>query len=319
MEPPDQIAIEEAREVLARSGYLLESRLEAHLRRQEFRVVTNGLFPDPETGKGRELDIHASYALCWPTGPENTDNISFEIVAECVNPPQPIAFITRQWPDSLFEVGNRWDALKVGGDPLHVPDAELATNWSWLASTLKMERYHHYASKRLATQYCSFERKKGSNAWMAKHRDEDHLTFRKLCDATSHFQRELFSNRDALNIELDLFLTFVYPVLVVQGELYEVRGDAKEVEVLPTSHVQYRCTQLYGTRSEDFQIDVVTEAYFPEYVELLGNDTYKTVTRMKRRHREVRDLLRTRDENERKYGAKARTPSAGALNSRDDG
>jgi hypothetical protein len=311
-EPSDNIDLEQLREALARSGYLLESRLEAHLRRLEFRVELNGLFPDPESGKGRELDIHASYSRCWPTGPDDTDNLSFEIVAECINPPQPIAFVTRRWPDSLFEVGNRWDALKVGGDPLHVPESELATNWSWLASTLKMERYHHYSSKRFATQYCSFERKRGSSTWMAKHRDEDHHTFRKLCDATSYYQRQLFSRRGVQDIDQDLFLTFLYPVLVVQGDLYEVRGDSKTLDILKTPHVQYRCTQLYSGRSEDFQIDVVTEDHFPEYLKLLYSDTEKTVSRMRRRHREVRDLLRTRDENERKFGAKARTPLHGA-------
>jgi hypothetical protein len=299
----EHIDIAQARDALSRSGYLLESRIEAFLRREEFRVVMNGVYPDPETGKARELDIWASYARCWPTGPDNTDNISFEIVAECINPPQPIAFITRTWPDRFFEHGDRWDALKIGGDPLHVPVDQLSTNWAWLSSALKMERYHHYGAKRLATQYCSFELKKGSSTWMAKHRDEDHSTFRKLCDATDHYLRALFHEGHAGTVDQDLFLTFVYPVLVVQGELFEVRGDANPLEVTSVPHVQYRCTQMYGSRQEDFQIDVVSEEYFPEFVQLLASDTYKTVTRMKRRHKAIRDLLRQRDENERAYRA----------------
>ena len=305
-DPADRISIAEARQALDRSGYLLESRLEKLLREREFRVATNGSFPDPETGKGRELDIWASYARCWSTGPDDTDNISFELVIECVNPPQPVAFITRTWPDGLLQSGDRWEALKVGGDPLHVPVEELATNWTWLASVLKMERYHHYAAGRLATQYCSFERKKGNLEWMAKHRDEDHATFRKLCDATSHYQRQLFDLAQAGSVNRNLCLIFLYPVLVVQGDLYEVRADAKQVEVAPADHLQYRCSQLYGARSEDFQVDVVTEDYFPSFLELLGSETYKTVTRMKRRHAEVREWLGRRAANERKYNASSK-------------
>ena len=81
----------------------------------------------------------------------------------------------------------------------------------------------------------------------------------------------------------------------------EVKGDVTPADVTSAQHVQYRCTQMYESREEDFQIDVVTEEYFPEFVELLASDTYKTVTRMKRHHKQIRELLSERDENERKH------------------
>ena len=54
-----RISLEETKDALLRSGYLLEHRLETLLRQKDYYVETNEAYPDPETAKSRELDIYA--------------------------------------------------------------------------------------------------------------------------------------------------------------------------------------------------------------------------------------------------------------------
>ena len=57
----DRISPEEMTDALNRSGYLLETRVEDALVEAAFTVEANTCYPDPLTGKSRELDIYALY------------------------------------------------------------------------------------------------------------------------------------------------------------------------------------------------------------------------------------------------------------------
>ena len=59
------ITLDEAREALLRSGYLLESRVEALLRRRWYYVDANSVFPDLITGTTREIDVYGLITP-WP-------------------------------------------------------------------------------------------------------------------------------------------------------------------------------------------------------------------------------------------------------------
>ncbi|MBI3646468.1 MAG: hypothetical protein HY233_10950 [Acidobacteriales bacterium] len=68
-----KISLEETKDALLRSGYLLEHRIEDLLRQKAYYVEANEAYPDPESGKSRELDIYAIGAL--KAGPEERDYI----------------------------------------------------------------------------------------------------------------------------------------------------------------------------------------------------------------------------------------------------
>ncbi len=263
--PSVPITRQESLDALKRSGYLLESRLETILRKAEFRVEANTLIPDP-SGQRRELDLWAGWARCHEFGPKQNGMLSLELVVECVNPPQPVAFITKERLEPFFERVDRWEGLKLIGSPVEVGSTPHHP-WTWLASSLDVKRYHHYNTKRVSTQYCSFQKKQNSSEWMALHRDEDHQTFRKLCYATDHFVRDAVNPSQVQDSEWTL--TLVYPVLVVQGTLYDVRPLKRSARVVHSQHLQYCCTQDINGEETPYQIDVVTEAYFPNYVSML--------------------------------------------------
>jgi hypothetical protein len=278
-----QISIGEAKNALLRSGYLLENRIEAVLAGEGYYAQANVPYPDPATGKQRELDVHALKA--FRAGPNDLDFIWPLLLIECINNPQPIAFMTKE--SELREM--EFYRLKVAGVPTRIIDPERSGRWTLLAEYLGMSKYHHYCRGRIATQFCSFTRKKGDGEWMASHADEHADGFAKLTSALEYFRNDLLSNwepprkneRENINVE------FFYPVVVVQGRLLDVRQAGKSLRAAEARWVQYCRSALVRTKERSYQVDVVTERFFPEYLGLIEGEMSKTARLLRRRHEHV--------------------------------
>src|SRR5881409_1427963 len=159
--PTDRISLDEAKDALLRSGYLLESRLESVLSKRGYYVEANEAYPDPDTGKAREFDLYAMSAR--RAGPDDYDFIFDVLLVECINNPQPLVFLTK---NPLVGFLHHQEA-KMAGLPVKFPDKKRRDEWESLADFLDMSKYHHYCKGRVATQFCSFLRKKNSQEWMA--------------------------------------------------------------------------------------------------------------------------------------------------------
>jgi hypothetical protein len=139
------ISHQQMRDALLRSGYLLEYRVEQVFRAHGYFVEANQAYPDPITGKSRELDLAAmSGKLVW----ENETSLVFSRpLVECVNNTQPMAFITKS---SIVSGAHVYD-LPFSGLPLKVNSNG---RWVPLAVFLGMDKYHHHCEGLVATQYC---------------------------------------------------------------------------------------------------------------------------------------------------------------------
>ena len=134
---------------------------------------------------------------------------------------------------------------------------------------------------------------------MALHRDEDHQTFRKLCYATDHYIKdsiELDQNQEA-----EWSLSLIYPILVVQGELYDVRPLKRSARVVRTQHVQYCCAQNVNDEEIAYQIDVVTESYVPTFLSTLFREMRLMHRRLVNNHDALVAMRRLRANNHRIY------------------
>ena len=109
------ITHQEAREALQRSGYLLEGRLEQLLRRRGHYVETNAPYPDPITGKTREIDLYAMAAE--KAGPGEYDYFFQVVLVECINNPQPLVLFTKE-----PQVGGflHYDDIHLAGLPVKI-------------------------------------------------------------------------------------------------------------------------------------------------------------------------------------------------------
>jgi hypothetical protein len=267
------------------------------LRKEGYYVTANTAYVDPETGKSRELDVYATTPR--NAGPEEFDFIWSVLLVECVNNPQPIAFITKE-PQVPFLHA---DEVKLSGLPAKIWTDGDDAGWESVPDFLGMDGYHHYCKGRIATQFCSFVKKKGVDEWMAFHEEGHFNSLVTLSTALEHFSAQHFKSwhfrgPESLNIE------FYYPVIVLQGELVEVRQIKRSVRLKSTDHVQYRRSSFVQGEEAEYQIDVVTERYFPRYLNLIRTEISKTARLLRRRHAAVRKSI----EKIRRAARKLRSP-----------
>ncbi len=298
------ITLEAAKAALLRSGYLLESRIEAVFRRRAYYVETNSVFPDPRTGSSRELDVNALGAT--NAGPGERDFLFTAFLIECVNNPEPLVLITKT-PQVGFL---HHEDLKLSGLPVKFPVKGRPHDWTRLTDYLGAEKYHHYCRGRVATQYCSFQKKRQPpNDWMAWH-DEAHFeAFRKLSVAVDHavadhFRRWTFRGEEPINIQV------YYPVLVVQGELLEARPSRGTLHLASRGHIAFRRSEFLEGEERHYQIDVVQERHFMRFLALVERESNQMAGLLRRRHREVRSAIERIARRARRFKAPERIRAA---------
>jgi hypothetical protein len=279
------ITLDEAKEALLRSGYLLESRIETIFRRKAYYVQSNSVYPDPRTGTSRELDVYALGAI--KAGPGEQDYLFTAFLTECINNPEPLVLITKDPQAGFLHI----EDLKFSGIPVRFPTKKRPNEWIRFTEYLDVEKYHHYCRGRVATQFCSFQKKRQQpHDWMAWH-DETHFdAFRKLSAAVDHavadhYRRWTFDGEEPINIQL------YYPVLVVQGELLEARSTRGTVRLSRRSHIAFRRSEFVEGEERSYQIDVLQERHFPRFVALAERESERMARLLQRRQRQVRDAI----------------------------
>lgn len=256
------------RSALERSGYLLEQRVQHVLEEYGYYVETNPAYPDPTTGKSREFDLqgYTTYDL------RRGDELLVSPMVSCINSPIPLAFFTYKHFDPTFNI----DHLKIGGIPVKITADATGRSFQTLQRFLRLERYHHYCHETVATQYCSFTRKSKSDTggWMAHHADEHYDSIRAF---DSILETHLGTQYNGWSFDAPtpawIALWFYYPMLVVQGELYEVRLTDSDFDITPTEHVLFKRMHYGGAGRRDFFVDVVTENYLPNFLEMIQDET----------------------------------------------
>jgi len=270
-------------EALPRSGYLLESRVERLLEHHGYYVDANTAFPDPPTGKSRELDI---FTLSGVRVTKEMDFVFPVLLIECVNNPQPLILFTKE---SVVRGLDAYD-VRVSGLPVKFPDSEDPREWIALADYLHIEKFHHYCRGRVATQFCSFTRNGSSQEWLAQHEGTHFDSFQKLSDALTYYQREHFASwylgRDEpINIQI------YYPALVLQGRLIDARVSKSGVAFRRASHLSYRRTIIHQQGATEIQIDVLTESNLSSWLRTVDKEVQTIVRRLRRRRSDVQKSI----------------------------
>ncbi len=250
----DKISEQEVKQALLRSGYLLEHRVEALLRHDDWYVEANSAYHDSDTGKSRELDIFALKLVSFSGG--TGDTVFCSLLAECVNNPQPLALITKSenyasqfGSDIKFMLDPR-EIVVPDKDPILVPEF------------LGLNKFHHYCDGKIATQFCSFARKdkgKTNSEWMALHEGSQFESFLTLIKALEH-KLTTFTWHEGKHLRAE----FMYMLLILQGELLDVRLSDSDLIIVPASHEKYRRSIIWNGAEENYIIDVVTEAALPK-------------------------------------------------------
>jgi hypothetical protein len=254
----------EAKAALLKSGYLLEQRVRSLLDARWHFVEQNVSYLDPATGKYREYDLRALRSES--AGPRSGDLLMGSLAVECVNNPEPFVVLTQE--QALAELNG--DNLRIVGVPLWV---ELPNQQRAHIRDLLDLSDHRYTSGPFGTQFCSFTRKKGTKPeeWMASHDDFHFESISKVCVAIEQQSKQIAAVwREQRNSSVNL--TFLYPVIVLQGELWEAYHTKRSVQLRARDTLQLQRTLIAPGKRMTYQIDVVRERALPELLDAIEAD-----------------------------------------------
>lgn len=206
---------------------------------------------------------------------------SAHLLIECINNPQPIAFFSA--------------ARQMGAYPI------TAARPRWLGAhvieeTLGIGDFHHHFKGREATNYCTFVAKK-SGDWMVTHADEQHREFSTLATLAQLTREKQITALDDLSRPMDGIqccgIVFVYPVLVVEGLLFEVKQDTGgNINLQEVDQIRYVKAHLWRGNRRYCPIDIVTESFFPKLLQKIDMECRRTMKRMERRADEILEAAR---------------------------
>ena len=275
---------ENVRDAIWSSGYLLERRVAAFLRRSGYKVITNRGFYDPEATKAGEYDVYAhkevevygsgSYGI-YPT-----------LICECKNNYQPIAFFIHD--DEEFEPSE--DEIRVSGIPAKIWKHNKYVSVQEFANIVN---FHHYCKPEapIATLCCTVDKKKTEQKveyWEASHDQELRDTENRIVKAMEYEIEVDFKNmsqwlltEESENEFIDLSL--YYPVVIYQGELKAIRINKNNVQtkgdliITDCEHIQYNPEfySFYNGEVISYHEDIITEKYLPTYLNLIEKEISK--------------------------------------------
>ena len=140
---------------IQRSGYLLEQRILPIFEKFHYAIDLNAIFPDPETGKSREIDIKA---FCMKKIFDTDDFYNFlniNLLCECENNKQPSLFFIRDYYD--YELELFCGDIALSGIPIQFSDKNSFISFS---DFLELKNFDPYGKGDISTQYCTFQKKK---------------------------------------------------------------------------------------------------------------------------------------------------------------
>jgi len=299
------ITTKEMKGAILRSGYLLEQRVEPVLEKEGYFVNTNAAYPDPLTGKSREIDIEALSAFKIS---RDFDFIFPYLICECENNHKPLVFFIKDSPISfLFH-----EEVKSAGIPSQFIEKKTSTKYGYkpkgrksyidLPDFLNFEKYHHYCKGLFSTQYCTFTQKNIQNPWIAFHSESQHDSFTNLIFALEAKIDEYYESyilprkNEKENINIQVF----YPVLILQGDLYSAQIKKRKLELKKCQHIQYRKEYFTREKQTTYQIDVISESFLPKYLKMVNKEMENAKKILKRKIKIVRESIEDLTEIARK-------------------
>jgi hypothetical protein len=215
------------------------------------------------------------------------------LLIECVNNPQPFALIPKEqhpldkYSKTIHGVGipsNIYQFIKKNGKSHAV-----GTN---LFKLKQIQENHHYNNLRTATQFCSFIRKKNERKeWMATHEDSHYNDIKKICDATKYHIDQRLDYLSELPIPKIVNLSIFYPVLVLQGQLYDVKTKSDPITIEESPHLQLSRHSIINGEENIYTIDITTEDNFPQFLELLDKEIQNTVSLIESIPSQIKDSV----------------------------
>ena len=275
------ITIDEMKNAICKSGYLLEQRLEAKLNAYGFYTIANDIYSDPITDKNREIDL-VSRKFYFQNG--MTCKIHLYISMECKNNSVPIVFFENTQIPEIFH--NSY--IKYSGLPQLIYSPK-KTQARLIDDFLRFSKIKNKINTPICSQYCSFHKKNNNSNYIALHQEEHNDAFNKLIDYII-FKRN--RHHQILKNQLKqkhtfIDLSFYLSALIFQGDIYISSVNSQDLELNKIDHILFRRNTIDNNESDMYLIDVMTESYFNKYVNKLEKIFKQIVERCMKDYKKV--------------------------------
>jgi hypothetical protein len=207
--------------------------------------------------KIREIDLNAHFSDVIIDGPNNIQSTSTTLIIECKKSLEhPWVFFSLK----MYEQNDVLYFLKY----ISTFDLDLQVNSHkyLLPSISSSLKNHHYASKDIPKCVSYFE------AFSNIHGESNIYTAIDSVQSFLNYELELWGKIIANQNKKDCLTNFFYPIIVLQGKLFEAQIREGKTELISRNHLQLRVTHSHNT----VIIDVVTKEYFPQFFEMLEKD-----------------------------------------------
>jgi hypothetical protein len=254
----DDLSLDQIRDCLERSGYLLESRLVRSLTDRGYFVEPNVSISDPRSGKAREIDLVAEYYRYNPDRP--TISVHTYFVIEAINNRLPFVLVTQRPPTPGTDIESY---VKYICTPDPSPFIE----------ELDIYGEKEIDWENLFSQFCALTWKSGNREVMATHPDDVYGSLLKLSEYVED-TIEFWASNDWPEDDDYWRLWFWQPTLVLGGRLIASRLHADgglELRDTAVGHLEFNWHA--GDQPRTTLIDVVTEGFLLERLaKVVGKD-----------------------------------------------
>lgn len=263
--------IQRIRKDLEKHGFTHEIEVSRLLSSKGWTTVNRYYFVDEETTKQREIDCLATKQIreisledigaevdlrtCFRSFLEK--NLwGLRLIIECKKSAKPWVFHTTE-PDYLSFLYLRClgNLPKYLSQRSHIPlksEGEELSMWAYI-----FEKLHCSFIKniRISRNYFEpFTQGKGNRILDA------------VMKVTKALNYDLRKMRDLIKkMKLTDYLLIYYPIIVFEGNLYELKFEKNQSEIFPIDYLQYSANYA----NEDYRIEVVTKKFLPKFLEYL--------------------------------------------------
>lgn len=275
------------KDAIEKSGYLLEQRICPIIDKYGFFTIPNDQYQDQDTGKSREIDVHA-IKLNSLYRKEFQDTFKIILLIECKNNSTPVVFFSHLSPVPKGVFGY----INLNGYPDGIYNKE--TNYiTFVEDYFHFEKFHHnYKVEWFASQFCQLKPRKGGKKqkieWTASHGGL-YESIESLVKATYYYSSEL---KNGIVLDEDtkdfIHLGMIYPVLLFAGKIFDYRIYGKKYRLYKKKHLTLYKTIESKTLRGTYHIDVIQEDYLQKFLDIIEEENKKIVKRLKSK----RELLK---------------------------
>ena len=246
------------------TGFPLEIEISSILDK-DWLVYNNDPFVDLDEGKSREIDIYAIHESSFYEEEETLKRtdifpITSAMVVECKKSSSHAwVFFTRPQPID-------WEYGPPNGHTVDFLQALTGGKQSFL-SQVPLPRIHYDKVRRIAYNFVEAKLSK-------QVRGEDRAIFEAVNQLWKCLTYNAGRYRQGFSRNRGMPLLVQFPVIVLDGQLYEAVGPTERIRLLRRKHVVLSLTRRSKNLDEDleFVIDVVTKPFFRDFTQLIKRD-----------------------------------------------